>query len=400
MTTINVKFRASSIDGQPGSIIYAITHRRVVRHVTSDYNIFSYEWDSAVCSINTTLQDNRTKFRLIIAQRIQGDLARFRKIADELQGERTNITADEVIESFNRQRQQSSFYKYMEGVICRLRQLNKRGTADNYQYTLQSFRAFNENVDLQFEDVTISLIEDYEAWLAAKGVRPNSSSFYIRNLRAVYNRAVEDNIIADTRPFRRAFTGVAKTAKRAISLKDIKKIKSLDLSHNKQLTFYRDIFLFQFYAMGISFIDVVFLEKSNLNRGIITYQRRKTHQEIIIPINELIKEIIDRYSNINSKYLFPIIDDKSIDFRTQYRLALRRMNDNLKRIATLAKLENNLTTYVSRHSWASAAKNKGIPIALISDALGHDSIQTTEVYLSSISTAELKKANQKILAGL
>lgn len=277
MTSINVKFRPSTVSGLPGSIIYAIIHKRVVRQVTSDYKIYVYEWDDVNSNINTSLHDERADYRQNVAQRIKWDIARFKRIIDDFKMKNLEYTADEIIEIFNQKSQHLSFFKYMQGIINRLRQLNKRGTADNYQYTLQSFSSFNSNSDLQFEEITISLIEEYEAWLSTNGVKPNSSSFYIRNLRAVYNRAVEDNLIEDAHPFRKAFTGVTKTAKRAISLNDIKKIKALDLSFNEQLQFSRDIFLFQFYCMGISFIDVAFLKLTNIVGNIISYRRHKTN---------------------------------------------------------------------------------------------------------------------------
>ena len=121
----------------------------------------------------------------------------------------------------------------------------------------------------------------YEAWLHGKGITKNSSSFYMRILRAVYNRAVEKELTSNRNPFKHVYTGVDKTVKRAIPLKAIKKIKNLDLSLHPALDFARDMFLFSFYTRGMSFIDMAYLKKKDLQNGILSYRRHKTGQQQI-----------------------------------------------------------------------------------------------------------------------
>lgn len=178
----------------------------------------------------------------------------------------------------------------------------------------------------------------------------------MRILRAVYNRAVERELTKDRKPFRTVFTGTEKTLKRAISIHDVRRIRNLDLSLKPNLEFARDIFLFLFFCRGMSFIDAAFLKKSDIQDGVLTYRRHKTDQALHVRIIKPIRELIDRHSSKDSPYLLPIIDSTVGDGRRQYETALRRMNYALKTIGGMVRLPVALTTYVTRHTWATVAQ--------------------------------------------
>ena len=148
-----------------------------------------------------------------------------------------------------------TFFDFMKDVIIRLRQLGHIGTAKNYQAALGSFKRFRNYKDIRIGLIDQVMMEDYQAYLHDAGLVPNSTSFYIRILRAVYNRAVREGMAVDSKPFRTVFTGTEKTLKRAITVNDIKRIKRLDLSGNPGLEFARDVFIFLFLCRGMSFID-------------------------------------------------------------------------------------------------------------------------------------------------
>lgn len=285
----------------------------------------------------------------------------------------------------------------MENVIVRLSQLKHTGTANNYRAALSSFKRFRNQDDIPVGAIDHIVMEDYQAYLHSTGLVSNSVSFYMRILRAVYNRAVEQDLTKDRRPFRTVFTGTEKTLKRAISISDIKRIRELDLLSRPNLEFARDIFLFLFFCRGMSFIDAAFLKRTDIQNGVLTYRRHKTNQVLHIKIIEPIKDLIDRYSNKDSPYLLPVITRSDCDERKQYEAALRRVNNALKIIADMLKLPIPLTTYVSRHAWATIAKSKNVPVNVISDALGHDSIATTQIYLASIDTSVIDRANELII---
>ena len=240
----------------------------------------------------------------------------------------------------------------------------------------------------------------YEAWLSNRGLSKNSSSFYMRILRAVYNRAVEKELTSNRNPFKHVYTGIDKTVKRAISLKAIKKIKNLDLSLQPALDFARDMFLFSFYTRGMSFIDMAHLKKKDQQNGILSYRRRKTGQQLLVKWEKCMQEIADKHkTDYGSPYLLQILKHP-YDNRSQYKNALYRTNKNLKEVAKLADISIPLTLYVARHSWASIAKSKNIPISVISEGMGHDSEMTTQIYLASLDNSVVDRANTQILRDL
>ena len=311
-----------------------------------------------------------------------------------------DYSSDDIIREFQNTGKEVSFFSFLESVIVRLQQLGHTGTAKNYHAALGSFKRFRNNEDIPIERIDQITMEDYQAYLKSTGLTPNSISFYTRILRAVYNRAVEQELTKDRKPFRTVFTGTEKTLKRAISIGDIRRIRNLDLSLKPGLEFARDIFLFLFFCRGMSFIDAAFLKKPDIQNGILTYRRHKTGQVLHIKIIKPIKGVIDRYSSKDLPYLLPIVTRPNRDERKQYETTLRRINNSLKLIADMVKLPIPLTTYVARHAWATIAKSKNVPINVISDALGHDSIATTQIYLASIDSSVIDKANELIIKDL
>ncbi len=241
-------------------------------------------------------------------------------------------------------------------------------------------------------------MQAYEVYLKASGVSPNSSSFYMRNLRAIYNRAVDSEITRQRFPFKHVYTGVDKTAKRAIPLKVIKQIKAMDLSFSPSAELARDMFLFSFYTRGMSLVDMAYLRKQNLANGILTYRRRKTGQQLSVKWEKEMQEIVDKYNTADSVYLLPMIRPYSeTNERRQYLYAGHRINFHLKAIGKKLGLPAPLTMYVARHAWASIAKSKNIPLSVISESMGHESEATTRIYLASLDNAAVDKANRFIL---
>ncbi len=398
---MKVKFRPSAIAGRPGSIVYLVTHRRIVRQITTDYKIYSNEWD-AKHSVIVPVPDNAIRMKVLqsINQKLHWDLERLRRVILCFEHRLKDYSSDEVIGEFQRLTRESSLFCYMGNVIVRLQRLNRIGTANNYRAALGGFRRFRNNEDVMLETIDHILIEEYQSYMKQQGLALNSISFYMRILRAVYNRAVGEGLVQDRKPFRTVFTGMEKTVKRAISVKDIRRIKELELSVRPSLEFARDVFMFLFYCRGMSFIDAAFLKKTDIRDGILSYRRHKTSQLLRVKVVSQISELIGKYSEEKSPYLLPIITFSGNDERKQYEAALRRVNNALKIIARMAKLRIPLTTYVTRHTWATIAKSKNISVNIISDALGHDSISTTQIYLASIDATAIDKANDLIIKDL
>lgn len=400
MASIKVKFRPSTISGQEGTIYYQIIHDRKVRQFLSEYHVLPSEWDENRSMVTTTRKSERKSFILSVRERIRWDVERLMRIDRKLDADGLSYIADDLIDEFNRYTREYSLFRFMESIRVKLRGNGKIRTAETYRATLNSFRNFRKGEDLMLDCITSEVMEDYEAWLRKRGLVSNTISFYIRILRAVYNRAVEDNVIDDRNPFRHVYTGIDKTVKRALPLSVIKKIKNLDLSCNPTLDFARNMFLMSFYLRGMSFIDMAYLKKTDLKNGYVVYRRRKTGQMLVIEWTREMQTICDKYPENRSVYLLPIIRTAGTNEWCTYRNVGYNINHNLKKIALMLGVDVRLTMYVARHSWASAAKAKGIPLSVISEGMGHDSETTTRIYLASLVTSVVDRANNLILKSL
>lgn len=397
MASIKVKFRPSMSKGHEGKIYFQIIHERIVRHWYSDYHLFNDEWDSGKSAINISLKNERRPYLLSLKKRIKWDLERFSRIISELSARESNFTADDIVEEFALRQTQQSFFLFMESVIIRLKELDKHRTSETYTSALNSFRRFKKGEDVVLDGFDSDLMESYQSYLRKKGLIPNSISFHMRILRAVYNRALEKGLTEDRRPFRHVYTGVDKTTKRALDVKTIKSIKEVDLGMCHGAEFARDMFLLSFFLRGMSFVDMAYLKKTDLSNGQITYRRRKTGQQMTVKWTSEMQEILDKYPQNDTEYLFPIITSPTSTPYRQYRSRQYQINTGLKTVAERIGLHVPLTMYCSRHSWASIAKAKGIPLGVISDGLGHDSELTTQIYLSTLDTSAVDKANELIL---
>jgi integrase len=400
MASIKVKFRPSTVADHEGTIYYQILHERKPRQLLSDYHVFQSEWDESRAMVVTTQNSERKAFILSIRERIRWDVERLTKIVRKLDGNGLQYTADDVIDEFNRYAQEYSLFNFMESIIIKLKQNGKVRTSETYTSALNSFKKFRKDEDIMLDCLNSEVMEAYEAWHQSRGVAPNTISFYTRILRAVYNRAVEEDIVENKNPFRHVYTGVDKTIKRALPLPVIKKIKALDLSLTPALDYARDMFMMSFMLRGMSFIDMAFLRKTDLQNGYVTYRRRKTGQKLVIEWTNEMQLILDKYPENASDYLLPVIRNPGTNERCTYHNMGYNINHSLKAVAKVVGVTIPLTLYVARHSWASIAKSKGIPLSVISEGMGHDNEATTQIYLASLDTSAVDKANSLILKSI
>lgn len=379
MTSIKVKFRPSTDAEREGAIYYQIIHDRKVRQCSTPYRAFPKEW--------------QTRFR----EETRRDVERLTRIVRRMESRGTVLSADDIVEEFKLYRSRYSLFRFMESVIMNLKECGKIRTAETYTATLQSFSRFRRGRDLMLDEITPDLIQAYEAYLRARGAVPNTTSFYMRILRAVYNRAVESEAIEQRNPFRHVYTGTERTVKRAIPIAAISRIKNLELPRGSKMDFARDMFMLSFYLRGMSFVDMAFLRKKDRADNHVTYRRRKTGQRLDIAWTKEMQSIVEKYPPNPTQYLLPILTNPLSDERIAYRNRASCINRQLKTIARMTNLKIPLTLYCARHSWASAARTKGIPVSIISEGMGHDSEATTQIYLAFLETSVIDRANALII---
>lgn len=271
--------------------------------------------------------------------------------------------------------------------------MGRFATARHYEQAVARLLEYLGVRDVPLQRLNAATVDGFNAHLRAKGLRPNTLSFYNRNLRALLNRAKPG---WGTALFKTVFTGNDRTLKRAIPVGTVRALKAkASLKAGVQLA--RDLFLFSLYACGISFVDLVYLKPENVQDGHLVYTRRKTGRQILVKLTPAMQEILARYAPESKGYLFPFLDDKLSPLQNygRYCSALALYNRRLKRLGT------SLTSYVARHTWASVAyQEAGSPVPIISAALGHGSERTTRIYLAGLDHRKvdaLQENVQKIL---
>lgn len=283
-------------------------------------HIYSHEWSIKRATIIWDGDADRTSLISSLRERVRWDLERINRIISLLDKKGLNYTVEEIISGFKNYEQECFLFNFMEKIIIRLKHSGKIRTSETYTSTLNSFKSFRKGEDIMLDALSsdIIIMEDYQIYLQGRGAIPNTTSFYMRILRAVYQRAVEDELIEQRNPFRRVYTGVDKTIKRVLSLTMIKSIRSLDLCLSHHLDFARDMFIMSFYLRGMSFIDMAFLRKSDLKNGHITYRHRKTNQLLTIAWTKGMQLLIDKYPENPMDYQLPIITSNGGNERFRY----------------------------------------------------------------------------------
>ncbi len=396
MATVKVKLRPSSVEGKAGVIYYQITHNRKTQQITTKLRVCPSDWDAREEKLVTSASN-----RSMIQNRIDNDVTLLRRVIINLDSCAMDYSVNDIINRYKSPQSHILVLDYMRSQVEQLRATNRLGTAMNYEKTMCSFSEFLGDVRLPLSALTEQAITDYNSFLVQRGLVRNSVSFYMRNLRAVYNKAVRQKLIEQQHPFTEVYTGIDRTRKRAVSESIIAQLHRLELDAGTPLALCRDMFIFSYCTRGMAFVDIAYLKKANLQNGMICYARRKTGQLLSVRIEPSIQRIIDRYSGGDSPYVFPILT--SLDTNEayeQYRVALNTHNRLLGRLSEMLGCGCKLTSYTSRHSWATAARNHNVPISVISQGMGHTSEQTTQIYLTMLENSVIDDANKGIISGL
>lgn len=372
-------------------IVISILKDRKRRVISLGYSATEKQWSESKNTVNSR-HPKADKLQKLIKQKKEAAI----KALFELEGSGKPYTVDDIAEYLGRIAKTSMFREYTDQLIAIMKHTGNYGNARAYQDALNAFMKFNNEKDLDFKNINSRLLQRFQESLLAKEVKINSISVYLRTLRAIYNKAIKDEVVAARfYPFKEVIIREEPTIKRSLSKEDITKIKNHDYSKRPELEFARDIFLFSFYNRGMNFIDICFLKPDDVVNGRIRYRRQKTGQIFSLKITEQTQDIIDKYLVAGSKFVFPIVTEGN-EYLT-YRNASRLLNKKLKDIGEQVELKTTLSSYVARHTWATIAKRSGVPTAVISEGLGHDSELTTQIYLDSFEDKTLDDANDLIL---
>ena len=401
MAKVKVKFRNSTVEGKAGVIYYQLCQKCQSRQITTGIRLFPEQWDAL--RERAVVPFAGLDGEIAVVQRqIDGDLCLFRAIIGDFEARRVEYGLPDVVGRF-RSFGRVTVFAFIEKQIACLRAGGRLGTARNYRRTLNSFAGFLNGADIPFSLLDEQLVSRYDDWLRRRRIVRNTVSFYMRVLRAVFNKAVREGIVSQSSPFRNVYTGVDRTRKRAVGEETVIRLRRLNLEHSPSLALARDIFIFSYCARGMAFVDIAFLRKQDIAGGAICYVRRKTGQRLTIRIEPCMGDIIERYAPVTrtSDYVFPLLNaEDPVRGFSQYQTALGYYNRRLKRLAELLGLEMPLSSYTSRHTWATTARNHNVPLSIISAGMGHASEKTTQIYLASLESSVVDQANRSIIASL
>ena len=293
----------------------------------------------------------------------------------------------------------NGFSRCGENYINRLRKEGRYSTAHVYKNALYSFGRYCGTLNVSFKQVTKERLRRYGQYLYECGLKPNTISTYMRMLRSIYNRGVEAGSAPYVpRLFHDVYTGVDVRQKKALPAGELHKLLYEDPKSERL----RRTLMFEF--CGMSFADLAHLEKSALDQSVLRYNRIKTKTPMSVEVLDTARGMINQLRSNQEPipdcpdYLFDILcsNKKRKDERAyrEYQSALRRFNNRLKDLARALHLKSPVSSYTLRHSWATTAKYRGVPIEMISESLGHKSIKTTQIYLKGFELRERTEVNK------
>ena len=402
MAKTSIKLRASSFGTKEGTLYFLVIHQRAARQIRTEYRIFTSEWDAAHACIllPADKEDGRYAHLLSVKEGLEADNRKLQSVIARLDREAQPFTADRVVEYYRMGKDLKGIIGYAQELCDRLHAMGKTHITEKYTTCLNRLKRYLKGDDLPLEELDGTFLMGFEQWLKDDGLCRNTTSFYMRNLRAIYNHAVEDRLVEDAAPFRHVYTGIDQTTKRALPQDKLRELKGMDLADCPHMEFARDMFLFSFYTRGMSFIDMARLTQKNLRDGVLTYRRQKTAQLMHIKWEKLMDDIVRKHHVEGSDFLLPLADDTEAPIQKRCRNTYCRINKQLKKLGQKLGLSIPLTTYVARHSWASTAKSNNVEISVISEALGHESEKTTRIYLASLDTSVIDAANCLVINSL
>ena len=298
----------------------------------------------------------------------------------------------------------NGFSRCGENYINRLRKEGRYSTAHVYKNALYPFSKFCGTLNMSFRQVTKERLRRYGQYLYECGLKPNTISTYMRMLRSIYNRGVEAGSAPYvSRLFHDVYTGVDVRQKKALPAGELHRLLYED-PKSERLRRTQTIAALMFQFCGMSFADLAHLEKSALDQSVLRYNRIKTKTPMSVEVLDTARGMINQLRSNQEPipdcpdYLFDILcgNKKRKDERAyrEYQSALRRFNNCLKDLARALRLNSPVSSYTLRHSWATTAKYRGVPIEMISESLGHKSIKTTQIYLKGFELRERTEVNK------
>lgn len=398
VTTLDSRYQRK--DGSC-AIILRIGRDNRTLPIPTGYSVPEKFWNDKKREVRSTYKgvDSVERFNNLI----DAELTTARSVLQELEesGQLDTMPLMDIKKRILSLKSSSSFFDFAQDILDDLVKAKKFGTRDAYKSAVQALENYHGSKNLDFKQITFEFLRKFETDHYSKGNGANGLAAYMRAIRALYNKAIKSGRVDEKYyPFKKYTIKTAPTEKRAIEWQFLEKIILLDLDADSPLFHARNYFVSSYMMYGMNFHDMAFLKTDHIINGRINYRRSKTSKLYDIKMTLGLEKIINFYvdTNRDSNYIFPIIRRQDPEMISRdIKWARKRYNKKLKEVAEKCGIEQNLTSYVSRHSFATQAMLKDIPINAISSMLGHSSLKTTQIYLKSLPNNILDSYNDLLM---
>lgn len=372
--------------------MFRLTKDGRVKYLSTGYSATPDQWDDHACVPRRNYPNCLRLKHLLTTRELE-----IQDVVIELDAIGDPYTVEDVKARLDRHQSKVTIQDHYREKAERLNATGHTGNARVYSECLKHFDRYAQR-PITFQEFNYRKLKLFEEHMAMKGLSVNTIAMRMRTLRAVFNSAIKEGLVHEKfYPFKNYSIKMEQTRKRALTADHIRQIEEIELDHPSE-AWARDLFLFSFYCMGMSFVDMSHLKWDDIRNDRIQYKRSKTGILYNIGFHPKLKVIVDRFKEQSTdEYVLPIIEEGKPEYM-EYRNDLRWYNRLLHRIGEQLDLPIPLTSYVSRHSWATIAKRKGVSTSIISEGLGHTTERTTQIYLDSFENASMDEANLLVVS--
>lgn len=378
-------------------LVVRIFKGNVFKDINLKIPLFENQFDAEAQKVNGNCPN-----RKLVNQKIQQALLQAQGASLSLELSEDIVSAKKIRSAIVKPTCKLNFLQYGEKVIADMREANRNGNANAYRDALNALRTYSGRSDLQFQELDYEMLCRLENKMLAAGLKKNSIACYNRALRAIYNKAINEDLVeVKYYPYRKFKLRTEATAKRNISREDIAAVARAELPVNGLQFHARNYFILSFNLRGISFADMVTIRPEDITNGRLIYKRKKTHKLYNVKLTDKAAEILRYYQHPDRAYILPVIPEHAVNNQVEERkytqYGTKTTNWHLRSLAKALKIDQPISTYYARHSWATVAKKMGYSKDMISEALGHShGSRITEVYLDSYDQEVIDAMNEAV----
>jgi integrase len=339
------------------------------------------------------------------------EIAKKRNTSDEIG---VFLYFDNYIQALKKEERIGNALAYQSAANSIKRFLVEMSKHTRYELNLPVFK-ISGNIEISFDDITVTFLKEYEKWMLKSGKKSQtkdgintpasitSVGVNLRHLRSIFNVAKEDKITSNY-PFGKKLYQIpaSNNTKKALSKSDIQKILSFQADSNTMEQRSHDLWVFSYLGNGMNFSDICLLKKEDFDKKekSLTFVREKTkrtnkrnQKSIKVYLDSQQLEIMERWKAKSDPYLFEFLQFgmDATKIKSTITQLIHVTNKHIRNIGKKLEIQDDITTYTARHSFATILLRSEAPIAFISKSLGHASLQTTEAYLGSFEEEKVKE---------